>query len=373
MALANLIGQQAAVASLQTALAKDAVPQAYLFLGPDGSGKTRAATEFAKALNCLKRAPGQTDACDVCVNCQRIAQDQHPDVKRLAPDGEQTKIWQFWTRSGHPPGALESLNFGPVAGPRRIYLIERAETLNEEAANSILKALEEPPPYVQWLLCAPTRNAVLPTILSRCQVVRFRPVPSDVIARALQERGLPPAEAALLAAYAEGAPGRALRLADAPELREQRGALLDLAARIAHSPPVAAFRLAEDLRSAAKPPKVKKEKNEKGDDAASADDDKDRTARGDLTRALDVLAAWHHDLLAVALGGPDAPIIHSDRREAITHAAARYRPEQIAQNIEALMQFRGYVQRNANAQLATEVLLLRLIPKKGAEPPATTK
>lgn len=359
MALATLIGQEAAVATLRTALAKDAVPQSYLFLGPEGVGKMRAAVEFAKSVCCLKRLPGTGDACETCVNCSRIAADQHPDVKRFAPDGEQTKIWQFWTRSGHPPGALETINFGPVAGPRRVYLIERAETLNEEAANSILKALEEPPPYVQFVLCAPTRSAVLPTILSRCQVVRFRTVATDVIARALQEqRKLPQDEAALLAAYAEGAPGRALRLADAPELREQRFILLDLAARIADSPPVAAFRLAEDLRNAAKT-KVKK-----GD---GDEDEKDRTARGDMNRALDVLAAWHHDLLAVALGGADAPLVHADRRAAVIHAASRYRPEQVAANIETLMQFQSYVRRNANAQLATEVLLLRLIPKKGGE------
>ena len=358
MSLASLIGQEAAVATLQTALARDAVPQAYLFLGPDGVGKTRAAIEFAKALCCLKRAPDAGDACDVCVNCSRIEADQHPDVKRIAPDGEQTKIWQFWSRPGHPPGALETIHFAPVAGPRRVTIIERAETLNEEAANSMLKALEEPPSYAHFVLCAPSQTSVLPTILSRCQIVRFRQAPTEVIARALQtRRNLPPDEAAVLAAYAQGAPGRALRLADAPELREQRDALLDLASRIADSPPVGAFRLAEDLRSAAKT-KAKKGETD-GDDA-------DRTSRGDLTRALDVLAAWHHDLLAVALRGPDAPLVHADRREALVAAAGRYRAEQLAENMETLLQFRRHLQRNANAQLATEVLMLRLVPKKAA-------
>ena len=367
MAFADLIGQSAAAATLQTALVRDAVPQAYLFVGPEGVGKTRGAIEFAKALCCSKRVPDGGDACDACVNCHRIVQDQHPDVKRIAPDGEQTKIWQFWSRPGHPPGALEAINFAPVAAPRRVYLIERAETLNEEAANSILKALEEPPPYVNFVLCAPAPTSVLPTILSRCQLVRFRSVPAEVIAGALHERrGLPPSEAAILAAYAEGAPGRALRLADAPELRQQRDALLDLAARIADSPPVAAFRLAEDLRNVAKPAKPKKSDAAATDTAATGDDDKERAARGDLGRALDVLAAWHHDLLSVVLRGPDAPLVHADRRDALLHASARYRPEQIAQNLETLLQFRGYLRRNANAQLATEVLLLRLIPRKAA-------
>ena len=193
MSFATIIGQQAAVASLRAAVSREAVPQAYLFVGPEGVGKTRAAVELAKAVNCQRRAAGESDACDACLNCARIAADQHPDVARIAPDGEQTKIWQFWTRPGHPPGALENLHFAPVAGPRRVYLIERAETLNEESANSLLKALEEPPAYVHFVLCAPAQSAVLPTILSRCQVVRFGQVATGVIADALAGRnGLHP-------------------------------------------------------------------------------------------------------------------------------------------------------------------------------------
>lgn len=355
VSFASIIGQEAASAALRAALARDAVPQAYLFLGPESVGKAAAALELAKAVNCKRRAPGETDACDACVNCTRIGGDQHPDVKRIVPDGEFTRIWQLWTRSGHPPGALEDLPFAPVAAPRRFYLIERAETLNEESANSLLKALEEPPSYVHFVLCAPAQTAVLPTIYSRCQVVRFRAVAAETIAAALTaRRDLPPDEARLLAFYAQGAPGRALRFADTPELRQQRESLLDLAARIADSPTIAAFRLAEDLRQAAK---TRAKKGEDGEDA-------DRTARGDLIRAVDVLAAWYSDLLSVALRGPDAPVVHADRRTALTEGARRYDSAQIARNLETLMTFRRHIERNANAQLATEVLLFRLVPRR---------
>lgn len=354
MSFASIIGQGAATAALRSAVARDAVPQAYLFVGPEGVGKTRAAVELARAVACRRRAPGVGDACDACPNCTAIAADRHPDVVRIAPDGEQTRIWQLWTRPGHPPGALENLPFAPVAAPKRLYLIERAETLNDEAANSLLKALEEPPPYVHFVLCAPAQSAVLPTILSRCQVVRFGQVATGVLADALVARNdLHPREARLLAAYAQGAPGRAFRLADAPDLRQQREALLDLAQRIAESPAIAAFRLAEDLRSAART------KTKKGDEEGDAE----RTTRGDLVRALDVLAAFFADLLALALGGPDAPVVHEDRRERLGEAARRYRREQIAENLGTLLTFRRHLQRNANAQLATEVLMLRLVPR----------
>jgi len=358
MPLKDIFGQAPAVAGLLSAIQRDAVPQALLFVGPDGVGKTATATEFAKARVC--RTPtAEGDACGHCVNCARVTAGEHPDVVRIAPDGEFTRIWQLWSRSGHPPGSLETLPFAPVAGPVRIYLIEKAETLNDESANSLLKALEEPPPYVQFVLCAPSPNGVLPTILSRCQSVRFRQVATVEITEALVRlRRLDPHEARVLAAYSEGAPGRAFRLADAPELRAQRDVLLDLAARIANGPRIAAFRLAEDLRNAAKPAKAKK-----GDDDADA---ADRTARGDLGRALGVLAAWHSDLLSVSLGGKSAPVVHEDRRAALIQAAARYKPEQLAGNIEQLLKYRRHVARNANAQLATEALMLQLIPRAEA-------
>jgi DNA polymerase III subunit delta' len=357
MALKHVIGQETALRTLRTAWERNAVPQAYLFVGPEGVGKATVAVEFTKMLCCRERTP-DGDACDACPNCTRIATGQHPDFARVAPDGEFTRIWQLWSRPGHPPGALETLSFQPIGGPRRVYLFERAETFNDESANSLLKALEEPPPYVNFILCAPSQTAVLPTILSRCQMVRFSTVGTDAIADGLTARlGLSEGEARALAAYAQGSPGRAFRLAETPELREQREALLELANRIANSSGIACFRLAEDLRNLAKPPKAKKGEEAEADAA-------DRTVRGDLNRALDVLTAYFSDLLALSLHGPDARIVHTDRRGEMTVASARYRREQLTENIETLFTFRSYLARNANAQMATEVMMLRLVPKK---------
>jgi DNA polymerase III subunit delta' len=341
----ELLGQETAKKALGRAIDQHAVPQAYLFIGPESVGKTTAAIELTKTLF------GNT-----AVNTKRIDENLHPDFVRIAPDGEFTRIHQLWNRPGKPTGALETLNFAPVAAPKRVYLFERAETFNEESANSLLKALEEPPPYVHFILCAPSQTSVLPTILSRCQLVRFTPVPTQTIHNALvAQKGKSPIEAKTLAAYAEGAPGRAFRLADTPELLEQRGVLLDLAHRIALSPGIAAFKLAEDLRSAAKPAKAKK-----SDEAET----EEKSTRGDLGRSLDILTLWYGDLLSLALRGPDAPIVHEDRRDQTRDAASRYRSEQLISNIEALFAFRKHIARNANAQLATEVLLLKLAPKK---------
>lgn len=357
MSLASIIGQETAITTLRRAMERDAVPQAYLFVGPESVGKTTTALEFIKTLSCKTPKDNPADSCDGCANCNRVMAGQHPDIIRVAPDGEFTRIWQLWSRPGHPPGVLETLPFQPVASPKRVFLFEKAETLNDESANSMLKALEEPPSYVQMILCAPALSSVLPTILSRCQVVRFRPVALDTIAQALQTRlNLPEAEARSLAAYSQGAPGRAFRMAEMPEVKEQREALLELGNRIANSPGIASFRLAEDLRNLAKPPKAKK--------GEEAEGEAERTARGDINRAVDILTAWYADLLAVSLSGPDARVIHADRRPQLAAAAARYRREQIEENISTLFTFRSHLARNANAQIATEVLMLRLVPKK---------
>ena len=342
--LDGIVGQPGAVTALRRGLDGADVPQSLLFVGPEGTGKSAAAIAFAKEL--LGDAP---------LSNRRIDEGQHPDVVRIVPDGEYTKIWQLWNRPGHPAGALETLPFSPVAGKRRIYLFDKAETLNEESANSLLKALEEPPPYVQFVLCAPSPGSVLPTILSRCRLVTFGPVASEeIVAALIRDRGVAESEARLLAAYAEGSPGKAFRLADAPELRVQRDALLDLAARVAEVPAIGAFRLAEELRKLSTPPKSKK---------SDGDDEAEKSTRGDLGRALDILALWHGDLLRASLHGEGASLIHADRRDSVVRAARKYRPEQLAENLETLFAFRRRIARNANAQLATEVLFMKLVPR----------
>ena len=190
MSFSQIYGQASAVATLKVALKRESVPQSYLFLGPEGVGKTSTARELIRVLLCL--SPQDGDSCGVCVNCKRVNEGTHPDVAQIAPDGEVTKVWQLWNRPGHPYGALETLSFAPIAGKKRVYLFEKAETFNEESANSLLKALEEPPPYVQFILCAPSATAVLPTILSRCQQVRFSNIALPTMIEVLQKRRIYP-------------------------------------------------------------------------------------------------------------------------------------------------------------------------------------
>ncbi len=349
MTFREIVGQETAVAWLGRALAQNDVPQSLLFLGPTGVGKASTASALAAAIACKSAPVG--DSCGSCVECRRIAENEHPDVVRIAPDGETTKIWQLWTRQGHPDGALETLPFAPVSSSMRHYIFERAETLNDESANSLLKALEEPPPYVRFILCAPSRDAVLPTILSRCRTIPFTAVPTRTIATILTERkSVDPETALLLARWADGSPGRALRAAVDGAPLADRERILDIADRLSRSPAVAALRLAEELRAGG----AKKSKTDSDSD--------DAPTRGDVGRSVDVLASWFTDLLRIAVRGPEVPLLNPGPPERAIAAAARYSADELVRCVETCFEFRHHLARNANAALATEVLLMKLVP-----------
>ncbi|MFM7322889.1 MAG: ATP-binding protein [Armatimonadota bacterium] len=348
MALRETIGNRAVIEALLRALAADTLPQSLLFVGPEGVGKATVARSLAAAAGCTARTGG--DACGTCAHCRRIAADQHPDFVRIAPDGDTTKIWQLWSRSGHPDGALETLPFAPVAAKQRFYVIERAETMNEESANSLLKALEEPPSYVRFILCAPSQDAVLPTVRSRCRLVRFQRATAGEIRRALETRhAVESGTAERWSALAEGAPGRALRWVAAPEGLEARERIVALAVALSVGPPIVALRLAETLRSSG------------GRKRAGAEGDAEEgSTRGELARSIEWLGMWYADLLRLAMGGPGVALVHESWRSEAEAAARRYTPEALRDCVADCLSFRHHVARNANVALASEVLLMRL-------------
>ncbi|MEY3602867.1 MAG: hypothetical protein RL169_2111 [Armatimonadota bacterium] len=210
-------GNLKTVSMLNRFIVSQQLPQSVLLTGPTGVGKTTLAIQLSQNLLCSQRTDGT--ACAKCTSCIRIASNEHPEVAIIEPDGDITKIWQLWTRSGHAPGALDSLSYRPVLGAWRIVIITAAHTLNEESANSILKVLEEPPPYVQFFLCSTSQSAVLPTITSRCFSVPVPPIQTQSIAALLSKQyNVDEVLAVELAKSAAGCPGRAIRAIDDSDL-----------------------------------------------------------------------------------------------------------------------------------------------------------
>ncbi|MGD9677779.1 MAG: DNA polymerase III subunit delta' [Vulcanibacillus sp.] len=163
MALAEIIGQNHIIEQLVGVLKHQRVAHAYIFSGPEGVGKKKMALEFAKALNCLCF---EKDNCGMCVNCIKINNMNHPDVIWIGPEGKSIKIDQI--RQLH-----KDINFIPYGVKHKVFIIQQAELLTQQAANSLLKFLEEPEERIVAILLVDNYNQLLTTIKSRCQIINF--------------------------------------------------------------------------------------------------------------------------------------------------------------------------------------------------------
>jgi hypothetical protein len=184
MPLRDVIGHHALLGLLSRALARDTLPQSLIFAGPDGVGKRLAAVAVAQVFNCrqLVRSPADDDfpldACGVCPACRRIAQGVHPDVIVLPPGIKVDDI----------RGAIESSGYRPFEGRHRVFILDEADRLSSEIQNALLKTLEEPPPSSSFILVTSRAELLLPTVRSRCPVLRFGRLPGVDVERMLRER-----------------------------------------------------------------------------------------------------------------------------------------------------------------------------------------
>ncbi|HDD45265.1 MAG TPA: DNA polymerase III subunit delta' [Candidatus Desulfofervidus auxilii] len=200
MAFREIIGQKNVINWLKSAFAKDRLASAYLFSGPEGIGKTTVAINFAKFLNC--HSPKDGDACEKCSNCVKINANTHPDV--IVIQGEVIKIEQIRFLE-------QTLSLKPFIAKKRVVIIKQAENMTLEAANAFLKTLEEPPLNTILILTTSHKYQLLPTIVSRCQMVIFKPLPLKIIQEILEKKGVDKTKAFFFASLSQGSLGKALR------------------------------------------------------------------------------------------------------------------------------------------------------------------
>ncbi len=223
MAFDKILGQHRALETLRGFLKTKKIPRAMVFCGPQGVGKAAAAREFAKALNCLdENAVKKQESCGFCRNCLHIEAGTHPDVifadyayqaalRKEEPEKQQT-IKVDTVR------ALTAASQQKAAAARwKVFIIDSAQTLLEEGANALLKFIEEPPDNTVWILISSKREAMLPTILSRCQSVTFAPLGNKIIEDILIREGVESSLAAQAARFAQGSGARARLSAQALE------------------------------------------------------------------------------------------------------------------------------------------------------------
>jgi DNA polymerase III subunit delta' len=340
----GIIGHEWAVDFLRRSLASGRVGHAYLLSGPAGVGKALVALRLAQALNCER---GDADPCLACRACKRIERGNYPDV-RVAGMAAQTAGLKADEAARQKDLKIDTvrewqsdISLRPYEGRQRVFILHDAEKLTEAAANAMLKTLEEPPPYATLVLVANTSGDLMPTIVSRCQPLKLRPVPRATIVAALRERyGLAEGDASLLAAWSSGRPGWALRMVEAPQELEARQEQLATLVALHGQPRAAGFRWAED----------RAKEYRAGEQAA-------------VFAALELWQSWWRDLLLTAADCPEA-IVHVDRRDELRQAATRYHIPDIHAFIARLDAAARQLRENVNPQLALENVVLHLPAQK---------
>jgi DNA polymerase-3 subunit delta' len=216
-------GHDDVVDQFRRSLTRGRMASTFLFVGPAGIGKRTLARKLAQALLCQRHPADELDPCGECPACVQVAAGTHPDLLEVSKPAEKSYLpveLLIGSRDKRmQEGLCHDIRLKPFMGGRRIAIIDDANYLNEEGANSLLKTLEEPPPHSVMILLGTSADRQLPTIRSRSQIVRFQPLSAEIVARLLQSHALveDPAEARRLAAHCEGSLERAMELAD-PEL-----------------------------------------------------------------------------------------------------------------------------------------------------------
>jgi len=322
----GLIGHQWAVKILRDQISKDAVRHAYLFTGPRGIGRRTLAIRLAQALNC----PNTTSLgipCFECRICSLINRMQHPDlaIVQAEHEGRTLKVDQIRLLQ-------HELSLSPYDAKYRVAILLRFEEASPSAANALLKTLEEPPPQVVLILSAESGEGLLPTIVSRCEVLRLRPLAVNEVNLGLANKWkLPSEQAYLLAHLSGGRPGYALRLRDEPGLLDKRNKWISDLQKMIPATRVERFEYAEILAK-----------------------DKDT-----VNEVLQVWLSFWRDVLVVSIDAP-IPLTNLDQEEEIIRLASQFSLNQSRQFLSRIEQTIFRLSRNINPRLAIEELLLDL-------------
>jgi DNA polymerase III delta' subunit len=358
MSFSHIQDQDVARRLLQGMCRRQRIPSGILLWGPEGVGKSLAALEFTKAINCEEQ---NGDACDACLSCRKTINKNHGDVLRVAPEGKGRLI---------NVKAIEDMNemviFRPFEGGTRVVIISDADRMHEAAQNKFLKTLEEPPSKTVFILISTAPRRLLPTILSRCHRIRFRSLRSETVAALLQEKEqCSEAQALAIAPLAQGSMMRALDLLHS----DRRAVVLDIVKRLAAGDDP--LLLSEDFHSHLQD-KEKQITNEikaewsgrrvEGEEGQELEKEAlDALVVGRIRREareyLRLFDSWYRDEL-VKTAAVDASLIFN--RDQIAGLQEAVLPHKQASKLAAINEAAMYIERNMQSQRVFRDLFFEL-------------
>ena len=329
----RVYGQDSLLRRLEAELREGRTAHAYLLAGPPHVGKMTLAINLAQALNCLEE---RGEPCGDCVHCTRIASGQHADVRivgvRRSGDGPARTVIGI----GDVKDALRQVNLNPYEGRRTVVIFDEAETMSEEAANSLLKTLEEPPGHVTIMLLTTSEDPLPMTVLSRCRRITLAPAPKqDIVQRLVSEHGVDEDRAEDLARLSRGCYGWALGSLNDEQLLEQREAEIARLVEMCEAGLDARFIYANEMSSLFS---------------------RDRSA---VRAVLFLWLSWWRDLLLIKEGAVD--YIHETGQSArLQRHAGHLTTSQILASVKRIHHTLDALDQNASARLALEVMMINL-------------
>ncbi|MCC7209175.1 MAG: DNA polymerase III subunit [Anaerolineae bacterium] len=316
----RVIGHEWAIEHLTRSLNANRLRHAYLITGAAGIGKTTFAWALAQAVSCLA---DEGRPCGVCRACTLVAHNNYADFNLIESDASRLKIEQIRDMQ-------RVLALRPVEGRYRVVLLRRFHEATPQAMDSLLKTLEEPPPYVLLLLTADATESLLPTIRSRCQPIRLRPLPTPVVRHALEAQfGADPERAALLAQLSGGRMGWAVRALQDESLLDRRNEWIEKLENALGMTRAGRFALAEALS-------------------------RDKSA---LEPLLDLWQSYWRDAMLLGYSAT-TPITNRDRQNSLGQIARSISVDEAHHALTAIRRTQRYLKQNVNPRLALDVLML---------------
>jgi DNA polymerase-3 subunit delta' len=329
MPFGEIIGHTRQIRILQSALKAGKLPHAYLFEGQDGVGKRKVALALAQAVQCERHGE---DACGKCLPCQKVEDYIHPDVWWLAPEKNSIRIDVIRELQ-------KDMSFEALEGNHRVVIIDEAEKMLHNAANAMLKILEEPPSATTMVLITPTPQQLLPTIVSRCQRLAFGPLTKEMARKVIAKHMEDDQRVVnLLASLSGGSPGRAMAFGRELFL-DERPRFIEWVGRCSLDRVQDIFQLSEKLDK----------KSEKSD-----------TKREEILFYLEILRGWYRDVAVYHVTQNSEQLVNADLVAGIQKASEQIPLRLAISRFETIGETLRDLERNANVRLALDTMLLKL-------------